>query len=245
MRLRLDVAYKGTEFHGFARQRNDEVDTVAGRLEVALFRFLQAETKIVCAGRTDAGVHALGQVISFDVADDVDVDALVGSLNKQLGQHIAITGVERVGADFDARFSARARHYRYLVSDDKWRNPLTADTVWWVGRGLDVDAMNDAAQLLLGEHDFSSFCRRPDQDASLVRNVSSAVWRREASLVRFEISANAFCHQMVRSIVGQLVAVGLGRRGADDTARVLASRDRSTAATIAPPHGLCLVRVDY
>lgn len=245
-RLRLDVAYKGTNLHGFARQKGDSVPTVAGKLETALSRFFRIEVPITCAGRTDAGVHARGQVISFDVPElPGDLGALVSSINKQVGPDVVVRNPLQVDDEFSARFSAKARAYKYTVSDEPFADPITRDFVWWVGQRLDLDDMNAAAQHLLGENDFASFCRRPNPDATLVRRLLKAHWSRVDGLVAFEIEANAFCHQMVRSIVGELVAVGLGKRRPDDVANTLAAKNRGVAAAIAPPHGLCLERVDY
>lgn len=251
-RLRLDVSYDGSGFHGFAE--NDGVRTVAGELRGALERVLRAPVELTCAGRTDTGVHARGQVVSIvsEVAAP-DVDRVRDALNGLLGPAVVTRSVRSVPDDFDARFSAEWRRYRYLVLDRDVPDPFLAATSWWVPRVLDLAAMDVAASHLVGEHDFSSFCRRPrgDREVSLVRRVLAAGWTREAvgagdaEPARFEITATAFCHQMVRSIVGALVAVGSGRWAPSQVAQLLDARDRTGAPNLAPPHGLTLWHVGY
>ena len=248
VRVRLDLSYDGTEFHGFAE--NAGVDTVAGRLRGALEQVLGTELDLTCAGRTDAGVHARAQVVTFDLPEDrLQPARLQRSLNSMLGQHVAVHRVSIAPEGFDARFSATWRAYRYLVLNRQDPDPFLARTSWWVSDPLDVDAMASAAEALRGEHDFSSFCRRPkgQPEASLVRRVLHTAWVREAEpgLLRFEIAASAFCHQMVRSIVGTLVDVGRGRTRSTDLAAVLAAKDRAAAGNLAPPQGLCLWQVGY
>jgi tRNA pseudouridine38-40 synthase len=247
----LVVAYDGSGFHGFAA--NDGVRTVAGTLTEAITTVVRRPVELTGAGRTDAGVHAWGQVVSVDLPDGTDLDDLARRLNKLCAPDIAVRSAEPADDDFDARFSARWRHYRYDVWNAPHPNPLIAARCWHVGIGLDVGAMNTAAGSLVGEHDFASFCRRPKVDpgkpvATLVREVISAKWAIADSagpLLRFEIRANAFCHQMVRSIVGTLVDVGLGRLAGDDVPAILAAGERHAAGQVAPPHGLTLWEVGY
>jgi tRNA pseudouridine38-40 synthase len=254
-RLRLELAYDGSGFRGFAE--NAGVRTVAGELRRALETVLRQPVELTCAGRTDAGVHARGQVVTLDVGGPVDLRRLRDSLNSMLGTEIVVRTATMVGPDVDARFSARWRRYRYHVLDAPVPDPFLAPTSWWVPGPLDVSAMNDAAASLLGEHDFSSFCRRPkgDNEVSLVRRVLAAQWTStplddagaepDATLLRFEIAASAFCHQMVRSIVGALVRVGTGRLEPGAVAALLAARDRDGAPQLAPPQGLVLWQVGY
>jgi tRNA pseudouridine38-40 synthase len=246
------VAYDGAGFHGFAE--NAGVRTVAGELRAAIERVLDQPVELTCAGRTDTGVHARGQVVSFDASEQgAAPEALRDALNGMLRPQIAVRTARRVGDDFDARFSARWRRYRYLVLAAAVHDPALADRAWWVGEPLDGAAMDLAAAVLVGEHDFSSFCRRPRHDptASLVRRVHRAGWTAaaapggEGTLWTFEIAASAFCHQMVRSIVGALVAVGRGRWTPQRVAQLLDARDRSGAPNLAPPHGLTLWQVGY
>ena len=245
------MAYDGEPFHGFAMNRG--VPTVAGALQDALGRVLGAETVITGAGRTDRGVHAVGQVISFDVPDDADLGRLQHAVNHLCGPAIAVLDVRVAADDFDARFSASARTYRYRILNRSAPDPFLARTAWHVVPPLDVDAMEAAAQDLVGEHDFSSFCRRPDPFSdgtprSLVRRVDVAEWSDDGAsgeLLDFWISASAFCHQMVRAVTGTLVEIGRGRRAVDAIPTVLARRDRHAAGQLAPPHGLTLWSVAY
>ena len=255
--VRLDLAYRGTGFRGFAA--NEGVRTVAGDLSDALGRITGVAPALVVAGRTDAGVHATGQVVSFRLGGEglrritdggpegAGTVRLASSLNRLLNPHIAITAASFADDSFDARRSAIARAYEYRVSNAAWGDPRFADLEWHIRERLDLDLLNAAACHFVGEHDFSSFCRRPKDrpDASLVRTVNRARWSTDGAQVLFDIEANAFCHQMVRAIVGQCVAVGRGDRSADEVGGVLAARDRQAAAPIAPPHGLTLVAVRY
>ncbi len=248
-RARLTVAYDGTRFHGFAP--NDGVETVVGTLRDALSRLAREPVELTGAGRTDAGVHGWGQVVSVDLPAGTDLDAVQHRVNRMLGPTIVIRDTAWVGDEFDARFSARWRHYRYHVWTDPVPNPFNASTAWFLGRPLDLDAMRLACDPLIGEHDFGSFCRKPKVSAgaaepSLVRRVLLARWGEpEPSLLRFEIRANAFCHQMVRSIVGLLVEVGEHKRTAGEITTILRARDRAAAGRVAPPHGLVLWEVGY
>ena len=243
MRAKFVVAYDGTDFRGSAE--SDGVRTVLGELRAAMERVTRAELELTCSGRTDAGVHGRGQVVSVDLPDDTDLGRLAHSLNRLLAPEVAVRSAERAPADFDARRSATSRSYRYEVWNDAVHDPLRSRTVWHVPHPLDLGAMNDAARHLVGEHDFASFCRRPkvadgQPERSLVRHVLRAGWTRVGGspLLRFEIQATSFCHQMVRSIVGTLVDTGLGRRGAGDMPATLAALDRNAAGQVAPSHGL-------
>jgi len=239
------VAYLGTGFHGFAIQQG--VPTVAGALSEALEKVLRHPVKLVCAGRTDAGVHAWGQVVSFDAVIGADLERAQRSLNGMLAPRIVVRKAGWAPDGFDARCWALSRTYRYLISCSKWPDPFSAGITWHVGAPLDVRAMQAACDPLLGEHDFSSFCRVPGKPpASRVRRILAAEWSDLGrGRLRFEVQAASFCQQMVRSIVGTLVEVGLGRRKAGEMVGVLEARDRSVAGPVAPAHGLCLWRVDY
>lgn len=252
--VRFTLAYDGTDFRGFAQSAG--VRTVMGDLRHAVETVVREPVELTGAGRTDAGVHAWGQVVSGLIPADTDLRRLTRSVNAMCAPELAIRDVDWVTPEFSARFSATARIYRYAVWSDPSPHPLLARTTWHVSQELDVEAMNVGARALLGEHDFSSFCRRPKPaDASaeprLVRrldvahwsSVDDAVWGH--GLVQFEIRASSFCHQMVRSIVGTLVDVGRGRRTADSMVATLAAHDRNAAGTVAPPTGLVLFAVDY
>jgi tRNA pseudouridine38-40 synthase len=251
VKARLVVAYDGSGFHGFAA--NEGVRTVVATLAEAISTVVRTPVSLTGAGRTDAGVHAWGQVVSVDLPDGTDLDDLARRLNKLCAPDIAVRSAELAPEDFDARFSASWRHYRYDVWNAAYPNPLIATRSWHVAAALDVEAMNEAAEHLIGEHDFTSFCRRPkvgpgERDRSLVRNVMSAAWHvadLDGPLLRFQVRANAFCHQMVRSIVGTLVDVGAGKLAALEIPAILAAGDRGAAGQVAPPHGLTLWEVGY
>ena len=238
---RMDLAYDGTDFHGYARQ--DNVRTVQGDLETALFR-RTGEIKTVVAGRTDRGVHASDQVVSFSVDEPLDVDALQRSLNRQLAPEVAVYSIVEVPNDFHARFSATGRRYRYRIWNAPVLDPLAARTAWHVTDPLDVPAMDLAVGDLVGVHDFASFCRR-HQGRSTMRELREATWERSGDVVELSIAANAFCHQMVRSIVAISVEVGTGAFEPSDVREILETRDRAVAKGCAPPWGLTLTAVEY
>lgn len=241
---RLDLSYDGSGFHGYARQR--DVRTVQGELEKALAVVLRRPVPTVAAGRTDAGVHALQQVASFDTETPVDGERLPRSLTGLLGPEIAVYRCEQAPDGFSARFDAVGRTYRYRILNRPHPDPLRRSTVWHVPQPLDAAAMDEAVGYLVGVHDFASFCRAPKGGGSTIRTVESARWRPLAGdLVCLDIRGTAFCHQMVRSITAFSVEVGRGRLPPSDAERVLEAKDRSAARGAAPPCGLVLWRVDY
>jgi tRNA pseudouridine38-40 synthase len=256
-RLRLLVAYLGAPFHGFALQ--GELPTVARALGEALGLVLRHPVELTCAGRTDAGVHAWGQVVSLDAKAGADLARLQRSVNKMLAPSVVVREAAWAPAGFDARRSAQSRTYRYHVLCTQWPDPLIAATTWHVGQPLELRRMEAACDVLLGEHDFSSFCHSlrasasggrtstgSDRHAPLVRRVLRAGWSDlGCSRLCFEIEASSFCQQMVRSIVGTLVEVGMGRMKAGELNSVLAARNRAAAGPVAPAHGLCLWAVEY
>ncbi len=239
---RIDFAYDGTGFHGYARQPN--LRTVQGELETALFR-LTGEVETVVAGRTDKGVHATAQVVSLSVDDDLDTERLVRSLNRQLAPEIAVATVSIASPGFSARFSAKARAYTYLILNRPTPDPFLARTAWHYEIPLDLDLMNEGVAHLIGEHDFAAFCRK-SAERSTVRRLDTAAWSsRGSGLLALDISASSFCHQMVRSVVALSVEIGRGRVEPNRVAAILSSGDRGQAKGAAPAHGLTLVRVDY
>jgi tRNA pseudouridine38-40 synthase len=243
-RYRLDLAYDGAGFHGFARQAAG-VRTVQGVLEEALARIFQQDVTVVAAGRTDTGVHARHQVVSFTAERDLPVSQVRRAITSMLGPEVVATDCAVVSDGFSARFDAKARVYRYHVLDSEVPDPLRRHTTWHVSARLDVSAMDEAAAGFVGEHDFATFCRRKDGRPT-IRTVFGAGVRREPDeTVVFEIRAKAFCHQMVRSLTGYLVEVGRGRRPADAVAELLVARDRSVVPSPAPPSGLVLWHVEY
>lgn len=247
VRVRMTVAYDGSGFRGF--WPNDGVRTVGETLREAIERVQGHEIRIACAGRTDAGVHARGQVISFDAErKGLDLDSLQRSLNSMCGPEIVVHAAAETHDGFNARHSAISRLYRYTILNRSTPDPFLAATTWHVPDPLDIRALRSARDPLIGEHDFSSFCRRPKQEpgVSLRRRVIDAAWHDlGGDLIRFDIEANAFCHQMVRAIVGTLVDVGLGKLRAAEVTTILRARDRQVASDLAAPQGLTLWQVRY
>jgi tRNA pseudouridine38-40 synthase len=246
VRLRLDVSYDGSALHGWARQ--PEQRTVQGDLEQGLRTVLRRPVELTVAGRTDAGVHAIGQVAHCDVPGAVwqeQEHRLVRRLRGVLPPDIAVPAVAEAHPDFDARFSALARHYVYRLTDDPAGPPplRRADTVGWPRR-LNADDMALAAGLLLGEHDFAAFCRRRE-GATTIRTLLALDVVRSGDLITVSASADAFCHSMVRSLVGALLAVGEGRKPPEWPAALFARTERASEVPVAPAGGLTLVRVDY
>lgn len=243
-RFRLDVAYDGTDFSGWAAQPGRR--TVAGVLTDVLARVLRTPVLLTVAGRTDAGVHATGQVASTDLPADLDTTWALRRLNRLLPADLRVRAVTPVPPEFDARFSALRRHYRYRVATAPWgAEPLRArDTLAWP-YPLDLVAVATASAALLGEHDFAAFCRRRD-GATTVRALQRLDWTAgPGGVVEVAVSADAFCHSMVRSLVGALLDVGRGRRAVDWPAGLLGRDARASDVAVAPAHGLTLVGVDY
>jgi tRNA pseudouridine38-40 synthase len=252
VRLKLVVAYDGTDFRGFAEQPG--VRTVAGTLADALEKVLRAPREaleLVCAGRTDAGVHAWGQVVSVAAPPDTDPDHVARVVNRLAAPEIVVRSCEPVDDGFDARRSACWRSYRYTIVNRPDPDPFLARYAWWVPGLLDLTQLRLAADPFVGEHDFSAFCRRASGTGitgtgTLVRRVLRSGWKPAAEgILVYEVTAGAFCWQMVRSIVGTLVAAGSGRCRPGDILTILRSGDRSRAGTLAPPQGLSLWEVGY
>lgn len=251
VRLRVDLAYDGGAFHGFARQ--PRVETVQGALEDALSAVLDQEVTTTGAGRTDRGVHATAQVVHLDV--DLTVKAAAGALgdlerlrrrlDRMVGPAMTIWLLRRVSMTFDARFSVVHRRYRYRIVEAPTLHPLRRFDVWHVGVPLSIGAMRAAAGHLLGEHDFASFCRASPGRTSVRRVDEITITRRRGDELELRVRGPAFCQQQVRSIVGVLVEVGRGRQPPQWAADVLAARDRGAASRVAPPQGLVLDRVSY
>jgi tRNA pseudouridine38-40 synthase len=248
-RARLTVAYHGGPFRGLAL--NDGVPTVMGTLLPALELVVRSPVELVMSGRTDAGVHAWGQVLSGDLPADVHLTDIMRRMNKLCAPNIVVRAAEWAAPTFNARLDATSRSYRYDVWNHHAPHPMLTDRAWHVSQPLDIEAMNVAASALLGEHDFSSFGRPPkvapgSPPASMTRVMYDMGWAMiDDSLMRYSVRGSAFCHQQVRSMVGTLVDVGLGRLGAAALPAILAERNRAVAGQVAPPHGLTLCEVGY
>jgi tRNA pseudouridine38-40 synthase len=239
---RLDLSYDGTGFSGYARQ--DGQRTVQGELEGALSRFLGETPPTAVAGRTDAGVHARGQVVSFE-ANEIDVDRLARSLNSMLGGEIVVTACSEAPEGFNARFWAVSRTYRYTANTSGVVDPMRRHFEWTLGNVVDPALLQATAAHFIGEHDFTSFCRSVEGKSN-VRRVELARWEAAGEgRHSFWITANAFCHQMVRSLVGLGYDVARGHTHLDSVSEIIERRDRSTMGTVAPPHGLTLWEVEY
>ena len=253
MRLRIDLAYDGGDFHGWATQPG--LRTVQGDVESALATVLRlGEVTLVCAGRTDTGVHARDQVVHLDLEPGVldaargrdeasPTDALARRLNGLLPPDVRVRRVVAAPEGFDARFSPLWRRYAYRVTDGV-PDPLARGQVLDWPRPLDLDALNQASALLLGLHDFAAFCKQRE-GATTVRTLLDLVWVREGDLLTGTVRADAFCHHMVRSLVGCLLAIGEGRRPVPWAGEVLAAAVRDPAVNVAPAHGLTLEEVAY
>lgn len=243
--FKLTIEYDGTDFVGWQRQENGP--SIQGALEEAVLRFSGEAARINGAGRTDAGVHAIGQVADLTLArDDWRADKVRDAINHYLKPRpISVVASEPVAADFSARFSAVRRHYLYRLADRRPPLTLTRGRAWWWPVGLDVDAMADAATLLVGRHDFTTFRSTACQARSPVRDVERLDVERVGEEIHIEVSARSFLHNQVRSFVGTLKLVGEGRWTREDVADALAACDRTRCGPLAPPEGLYLTRVDY
>jgi tRNA pseudouridine38-40 synthase len=243
-RYKLIIEYDGTPFSGW--QWQDDAPSVQRALTGAIAAFCGHAVKVAGAGRTDAGVHAMGQVAHVDLEREWRTDKVRDAVNAHLRPHpVAVLTAEKVPDEFDARFSARKRHYLYRIVNRRADLALDRTRAWRVPRRLHAEAMNDAAQKLIGKHDFTAFRSTECQAKSPVKTLDALTVSRDGDEVRVETSARSFLHNQVRSMVGSLALVGDGKWSGDDLAAVLASRDRAACGPVAPPEGLYLVRVDY
>ena len=242
MRYRLVVEYDGTDFHGWQLQPGAR--TVQGELEAAVERVFGAAVRVTAAGRTDAGVHAAGQVVAFSSDREMEPRVLRRALNANTGVDLAVREVEQVGDDFDPRRHAASRRYVYRIWNRNEPSPFWRRYAWFVPRRLDVAAMQRAAVQLEGDHDFTSFQGAGCDAEHARRRVYRSTLTAEGALVAYEIEATAFLRHMVRNIIGTLVEIGLGQREAD-LGGLLAARNRTRAGATAPARGLCLVEVRY
>lgn len=246
MKVRAKVAYDGTEFFGFQRQANAR--TVQGEIETALEKVTGRQTGVIGAGRTDAGVHATGQVISFEVDWRHPMEALTKALNITLPEDVAVRALAECSADFHPRFDAQSRTYEYTALICEVKQPLMRRIAWQLERQPDLALMNSAAAQLIGTHDFAAFGSAPSgrENETTLRNVLKAEWRDNGSgVLVFTIEANAFLFRMVRRLVLALMRVGQGQLSAEALMDILESRDAQRIKGLAPACGLCLVDVKY
>ena len=243
MRLAVGIEYVGTHFAGW--QRQDGAATVQVAVEEALSRVAAHPVVVTCAGRTDAGVHALGQVAHFDTSAARPARGWVLGANDELPPEVSLGWLAPVPADFHARYSALARSYRYVIVNRASRAPLLHERACWRRGTLDAERMHAAAQALCGQHDFSAFRAAECQSRVALRRVDRVAVSRHGAFVFIDVTANAFLHHMVRNIAGSLMLIGAGARPAGWLAEVLAARDRRAAGPTAPAGGLYLARVDY
>lgn len=243
-RYKLTIEYDGTSYVGWQAQANGT--SVQGVLTAAIAAFAGEHVTVGAAGRTDAGVHALGQVAHLDLAKDWDTETVRDAINFHLRpQPVAVLAVERAAPDFDARFSAIKRHYLYRIVNRRADLTLEQNRAWRVPRPLDAQAMHAAAQQLIGRHDFTTFRSTECQAKSPVKTLDRLDVARAGEEIRITAAARSFLQHQVRSMVGSLVHVGEGKWAANDLAAALAARDRAACGQVAPPQGLYLVRVDY
>jgi tRNA pseudouridine38-40 synthase len=243
-RYKLVIEYDGTNFSGWQLQANAR--SVQQALEEAVARFCGEAVRVQCAGRTDAGVHATHQVVHLDLDRDWRTDTVRDALNAHLRpEPVAVKSAAQVEPGFNARTSAVARHYLYRILNRRAPPALDRDRVWHVPWRLDALAMHEAAQVLVGRHDFSTFRAAECQASSPVRNLDRLDVTRDGEEIRIAASARSFLHHQVRSMAGSLMLVGCGRWSAGELEAALAARDRTRCGPMAPPGGLCLVGVDY
>ncbi len=238
MRLKVTLEYDGAGFRGWAAQPG--LRTVEGTVREGLARVFARWSDLSVAGRTDTGVHALGQVASIEAEGGPPPERAAEALNAELPDDVAVGGVEQVASDFDARRSAEARSYRYRIYRRRSPSPFEAHRSWWYPRPLDEGRLAESAELLLGEHDFRAFTPRETKHRVFVRTVESAVWHRRGDALEFEITADSFLRHMIRTLVGTMV-----EQSPEDLGALLEGRDRAEAGTTAPPWGLYLIGVRY
>lgn len=241
--IKLTLEYEGTHYAGW--QRQPDQPTIQETVETAIKAVTQQTISVVAAGRTDAGVHALGQVVSFRIDRDMTAYDWAMALNAHLPPDISVSAVDFPPPEFHARYNAKGKLYQYRILNRSPRPALDRQLLWHVYKHLDDAAMNQAALHLIGSHDFSSFETQPTENEDPICDLQRLVVIREGHELRIEAYADRFLKQMVRSIVGTLVEVGQGKREPESFAAILAARDRRKAGRTAPPQGLCLIRVDY
>ena len=243
-RIALQVEYKGTKYHGWEKQKS-QIPTVQANLELALTKIANEPINTIVAGRTDAGVHSSGQVVHFDTNADRELSAWVRGTNSHLPHDISVVNSKIVDADFSARFSAVSRTYCYSIVNRPERISIEADIKYWVNKKIDAALMQEAANYLIGEHDFSAFRAASCQANTAFRNIHEIQISQNGDDISTVIVGNAFLHHTVRNIMGTLIEVGIGKKQAIWVSEVLASKNRANAGNTAPARGLSLIKVSY
>jgi tRNA pseudouridine38-40 synthase len=241
--IKLVLEYKGTNYAGF--QRQPDQPTIQEVLEKTLCQILRDQVEIIGAGRTDAGVHAKGQVANFFTVSDTECQRLRWSANSLLPNDIVIKEAVEVNESFHARRDAESREYKYLVLNRDYPSPFWNNFSYFFSKALNVEAMQEASQILKGKHDFSSFCVAESKPKNCIRDLQKISVRKKNDLIHFDFKANAFLHNMVRAIVGTLVQIGTGELEPEQIHSILEARDRTKAGPTAPSHGLILMKVNY
>ncbi|MFH1683501.1 MAG: tRNA pseudouridine(38-40) synthase TruA [Candidatus Margulisiibacteriota bacterium] len=250
--IKLTLQYDGTPFSGLELQPGKK--TIRGELEKALHKIFKAPIKTISASRTDAGVHALAQVVCFRLENKIPAAKIVAALNSCLPEGIRILKAEEAGKDFHARYGAKSKEYEYLIFNGEIDSPFCQKLSWHVKYKLDIDAMRKAANILKGKHDFSSFCAARSENKDFIRIIYKisirkrklVVWNGcKLQVVSCKFEGNGFLYKMVRNMVGTIVEVGLGKINLTDLRKILHGKDRKLAGRTAPAHGLCLIRVNY
>ena len=240
---KMIIQYDGSRFYGWQRQPNQ--DTVQGRIENVLSRMCDMELEVIGAGRTDAGVHAKGMVANVVLDTELSAEEIRDYLNRYLPDDIAVLKVQQASPRFHARYNAIGKTYQYTCYDGIVKNVFERKYMWRLDQSPDIERMKEAAEVLLGEHDFRNFCVNPRMKKSTVRKVDKLLIERNGDKIVFTIHGTGFLQNMVRIIVGTLIEVGCGRLGKEDVQGALEAKDRQKAGPTAPPQGLCMMQVDY
>ena len=245
MRYLAKVSYRGTAFCGWQKQTVSKLPSIEESIEKVLSRILSTNIKIYGSGRTDAGVHALGQTFHFDSPKELDVNRTAHSLNELLPEDIRILLLEKVSEDFHARFSAKSKTYLYKIRNCKVSDPFSSDLEYTLGQKLDVTKMVEASKLFIGEHSFQNFTSKEQDDEKFTRNIGKIDIKTKGNNIEILITGNGFMRYMVRMIVGNLIQVGLGKLSTEDIKKALENKERKPSSYKAPAYGLYLVEVRY
>lgn len=254
MKYKITIEYVGTAFSGWQRQSlrdnlhdtNNDIVTVQQTIEHAIKIITKEDIVVFGAGRTDTGVHAFGQVAHFSLSSPVEPSKLLIGINALVRPHpVSILNIELVEDNFDARMSAKARHYIYKILIRQSRPVIEENRMWWINKNLDLQQIQEASQFLIGQHDFSAFRAKGCQSNSPIKTINSINWKRDDQIITMEISAKSFLYHQVRNIVGTLVYVGLGKLSKETFLHIFQTKNRALAGPTAPPYGLYFKKVDY